>query len=250
MLEALPIAAHDRVLDVACGDGMYSVWLTEALGSAGMVCAVDVQHAWLIEAKRQACASALPIHWLQGDAQRLPLADDQFDIVWCAQCLYSLPQVDGALAELKRVTRPGGVIAVLENDTLHHLLFPWPIELELEVRAAELAALHCDAPDAATRYYVGRNLGAVLHDAGLTHVVERAWATTRQAPFLEAERVFLAEYLKNLRDRVAARLSASILKQLDRLVSPGGEQYLLDRCNSAIVCLDRLVWGVKPGTLS
>ena len=43
-----------------------------------------------------------------------------------------------ALRHLVRVTKPGGVVAVLEADTLHHVILPWPIEVELAARAAEL----------------------------------------------------------------------------------------------------------------
>src|SRR6266511_3844958 len=80
MIATLPLAPGDRVLDVASGDGCHSVWLVE-----------------------------------QGDANALAFADGMFDLVWCAQSFYSLPDPIATLREMVRVTRPGGHVAVLEN---------------------------------------------------------------------------------------------------------------------------------------
>ena len=46
-----------------------------------------------------------------------------------------------ALREMQRVARPGGTIAVLENDIFHHVLLPWPVDLEVPIqRAIQLAS--------------------------------------------------------------------------------------------------------------
>ena len=80
-----------------------------------------------------------------------------------------------------RVLRPGGWLAVLEDDTLHHILLPWPVDVELEVRAAELAAFESETA-APARYYIGRWALRLLRRVGLKRVQEQALAATRQAP--------------------------------------------------------------------
>jgi SAM-dependent methyltransferase len=69
--------------------------------------------------------------------ERVPFDDDTFDLVWCAQSLCSLPDPFESVRMLRRVVRPGGTLAVLENDTPHHVLLPWSVEGELAVQEAE-----------------------------------------------------------------------------------------------------------------
>ena len=71
------------------------------------------------------------VRFVQGDFRRLPSDDDRFDLVWCAQSLYSLPDPLEALQKMRQKTKPGGFVAVIENDEFHHVLLPWPIEIEL-----------------------------------------------------------------------------------------------------------------------
>src|SRR5262249_29968498 len=121
---SLPLRPGDRILDLACGDGTYSRWLAECLGAGGGVLALDRSPAFLELARK-----AMPPHFLghrvglvQADIDRLPLRDGSFDLVWCAQSLYSLPDPVEALRRMARAARPGGIVAVLENDEFHHVL--------------------------------------------------------------------------------------------------------------------------------
>lgn len=246
MLAALPIKPGDRALDVACGDGAYSGWLKEIVGATGSVTALDLDPAWLSVTKRNCAARRVEVNVVEANAEQLPFDDNGFDLVWCAQSLYSLPNTEAAIREMVRVARPGGVVAVLENDTLHHIMLPWPIDLELKVRQAELKAFQRESADAA-RYYIARGLTRRLHAYGLGHVVEQVWATSRQAPLAKQDRLFLSEYLHNLRERVEPFLAKAALKQLEVLALPASHNYLLDRPELSVACLDRLAWGVKPG---
>jgi demethylmenaquinone methyltransferase/2-methoxy-6-polyprenyl-1,4-benzoquinol methylase len=238
-----------RVLDVACGDGRYSAWLAERVGSAAFVTAVDASPAWLsVAAKTLRKQNGEGVELCQADARKLPFADGSFDFVWCAQSLYSLPNVLDCLAEMVRVLRPGGTLAVLEDDTLHHVLLAWPVDLELELRSAELRAFQAESGDAA-RFYVGRWASRLLRRVGLGRVRERALAATRQAPLSPAAHQFFAEYLANLRRRVSPLLPAATLKRFDRLVNPASRRYLLKQPDFVAVCLDRVVWGIRAGRI-
>ena len=243
MIAALPIAEGSRVLDLACGDGDYGDWLADRVGPSGLVVGVDILPAYLDAAKRSARPKA---RFLRAPIERLPFADGAFDVAWCAQSFYSLPDPVDALKHMARVVRPGGLVAVLEGDTLHHVLLPWPVEIELAVRGAELRAL-VEASEKPGKFYVGRMLPPIFRAAGLPDPHLRTYATDRQAPLGRAERAYLGHYLKTLRDRVAPHLDAPTLTKLDALIGDDLAQSLLDRADLSVTMLDQVVWAVRPG---
>lgn len=247
MVEALPIADGAKVLDLACGDGAYTGWLAGRVGARGAVVGVDLLPAYL-EAARAAARRgprAEVVGFVAARAERLPFADDTFDLAWCAQSFFSLPDPAAALGRMARVVRPGGIVAVLEADTLHQVLLPWPIEVELAVRRAELLAFVAES-DRPRKYYVGRLLLPLFRAAGLEAARVRTYAADRQAPLGRAERDYLGHYLRGLRRRVAPHLDAPTLAAFDRLADPDTPGRLLDRPDLAVTFLDRVVWGVKP----
>jgi ubiquinone/menaquinone biosynthesis C-methylase UbiE len=247
MVGSLPLGEGDRVLEVACGDGFYARRLAERLGPSGRVVAVDVLPAYLEQAARDtdAAGTGPAVGFVAAALERLPFDDDTFDLVWSAQSLHSLPEPVEAVRRMARVVRPGGVVAVLENDTLHHILLPWPVEVELEVRRAELVGL-AEETGQPRKFYVGRELGEVFRRAGLGHCRTRTWATNRQAPLGPAERGFLEKYLADLRDRARPHLDPATRERVDRLCDPSSDAFLLDGPDLTVTCLDHVVCGTKP----
>ncbi len=247
MIGTLPILEGDRVLDLACGDGTYTRWLAGRVGATGEVVGVDLSGAYLERARSASEGDPIDdrIVFVQAPLEQLPFKDGRFDLVWCAQSLFSLPEPVEALARARRLARPGGVVAVLEDDTLHQVLLPWPIEVELAVRVAELAGF-AEESDRPRKFYVGRSLRQVLREAGLGEIRGQTWAADRAAPLGPAEQTFLREYFRDLRDRVAPHLKPSMLDRLDRLIDTQSEDYLPDRPDFALTVIDRLVWGRKP----
>lgn len=243
LIAALPIAEGDRILEVACGDGAYAPWLAERAGTTGRVVATDVEAAYLGLAKREATSPQVQL--AGADLDQLPFADDTFDFAWCAQSFYSLPDPVAAVRRMARVVRPGGVVAVLENDMLHHVLLPWPVDLELAVRRAERELMGQRGGDP-SRFYVGRRLVGLFQQAGLVEVRTRTHATDRQGPLGEAERTFLGEYLRELRDRVAPRLDPAARSELARWVADATEGGLVFRPDFVMTTVDHVAWGFKP----
>jgi ubiquinone/menaquinone biosynthesis C-methylase UbiE len=177
---------------------------------------------------------------------RLPFADGTFDFVWCAQSLYTLPDPVLALRHMARVLRPGGVVAVLENDTLHQVFLPWPVRLELPLRAAELRSF-IEGDRNSSKYYVGRRLAATLAAAELEPLEMTTHAFDRQAPLGEAEQLLLQSYLEGIEKRVAPYLEASLLRELRNLVTPGSPQHLIRQPYLTMTWLNVLAIGRKPG---
>ncbi|HEX9370944.1 MAG TPA: class I SAM-dependent methyltransferase [Roseiflexaceae bacterium] len=247
MIATLPLAPGDRVLDVASGDGCHSVWLAER---GAQVVGVDLSAAYLDHARRRAAATpqAGRICFEQGDANALAFADGMFDLVWCAQSFYSLPDPIATLREMVRVTRPGGHVAVLENDTLHHILLPWPAELELAVRQAQLRALAADhGGQRLDKFYIGRNLRGLLRQCGVGSCSVRTFAVERDAPLEHDEELFLQLYFADMRSGAWPYLDAPARAAFDKLFDPGSETYLLRQPDLHLTHLETLAVGRVSG---
>jgi ubiquinone/menaquinone biosynthesis C-methylase UbiE len=98
----------ERVLDGACGTGVVARLVAPSVRPTGSVAGLDFDAAMIAVAKEL----SQDIDWQQGDLQRLPFADDDFDLVVCQQGLQFLPDRAAGLREMHRVLRPGGRIVL------------------------------------------------------------------------------------------------------------------------------------------
>jgi len=104
-----PIKKSDRVLDVACGTGNVSL---PAARAGAEVIGVDIAPNLLEQARKRASAENLSIRFDEGDAEDLPYGDGEFDIVVTMFGAMFAPRPEKTAAELLRVCRPGGLIAM------------------------------------------------------------------------------------------------------------------------------------------
>lgn len=106
----------DRALDLAGGTGDLAESLLDQVGGDGRVVLSDINHAMLCRGRdRLVDAGAGPnLSVIQADAESLPFADAQFDCVTIGFGLRNVTHKDRALAEMRRVLRPGGRLLVLE----------------------------------------------------------------------------------------------------------------------------------------
>jgi ubiquinone/menaquinone biosynthesis C-methylase UbiE len=246
MIADLPLRPGARVIDVACGDGAYSRWLAERVGPHGQVVGVDLSADYLACARAAADASPLGqrIALKQGDSDTLGFADGTFDLAWCAQSMLSLPNPRHALSEMIRVTRPGGTVAVFENDMLHHMLLPWPPEVELAVRRAQLAAT-ARAGEQVDRFRIGSQVYVMMSELGLARCDLKAYVSVRSAPLAADERAFLQLYLDSLGAQVRQRLDPAMRSRFDDLSAAGSPLHMLNQPNVLISAIDMVVSGIR-----
>ncbi|MGW5109818.1 class I SAM-dependent methyltransferase [Nocardia sp. NPDC004123] len=109
-VDSLGLVEGALVLDVGCGPGLFTRAFGRAAGDSGLAVGLDASESMLAEAARTNAVG--PVGFVRGDAGRLPFADGAFDAVACFFALHFFPDAEGALAEIARVARPGGRIAV------------------------------------------------------------------------------------------------------------------------------------------
>ncbi len=101
-----------RTLDVAVGTGANLSYLRSR---ADELVVTDQSEAMLARARDRAAAQGLAITAVQADAARLPWPDAHFDTVVCTFALCCVPDEVAVLAEMRRVTRPGGLVLVADH---------------------------------------------------------------------------------------------------------------------------------------
>ncbi len=112
MLRRAAIESGEAVLDLGCGPGIVARTLAERRGFSGTIVGLDINQQMLDLATDLSSALPVPIEYVQGDAQQLPLEDSSFDVVLSQQMWNSVPDKTKAAKELKRVLKDGGRFVV------------------------------------------------------------------------------------------------------------------------------------------
>lgn len=113
-LEMSGVRAGSRVLDVASGSGDLALAFAKRAGPAGEVWMTDINAAMLAVGRDKLIDAGFFAPLAICDAEKLPFPSDAFDCVSVAFGLRNMTHKDAALAEMARVTRPGGRVIVLE----------------------------------------------------------------------------------------------------------------------------------------
>jgi ubiquinone/menaquinone biosynthesis C-methylase UbiE len=109
MLDLVAPQPGERVLDVACGTGLVSFRLAEAVGARGAVVGTDISGEMIETARRFAAERDIAnASFERSDAEALPFADGSFDAAVCGLGLMYVPDPVKALGEIRRLLRPGG----------------------------------------------------------------------------------------------------------------------------------------------
>jgi arsenite methyltransferase len=155
--EWLNIPSGGVALDVGSGPGNVTAGLARAAGPDGLALGVDISEPMLARAVK---AEAGPnVGFLRADAQRLPLRDETVDAVVSIAMLQLIPDPAAALAEMVRVLRPGGRMAVMVPT------------------AGRIGGLIRRLPNVAAHFFGDDDLADILEDHGLNGIRTKSFGT-------------------------------------------------------------------------
>jgi len=123
-IERAGVRPGQRVLDVAGGSGDIAAALARRAGRDGEVWLTDINRHMLETGRDRLLDAGLALPVAQCDAEKLPFRSDYFDCVTVAFGLRNMTHKDRALAEMRRVLRPGGRLVVLEFSRVWKPLSP------------------------------------------------------------------------------------------------------------------------------
>ena len=209
LAELAGVAPGQRVVDIACGKGATTLLLARALGCETV--GVDLGARAIAQA-RHAAGAGERASFLVGDAETLPLRDAGFDVALSECSLCTFPDKPRAIAEMARVVRAGGTIAIADVTADLDAL-----PAALRTAAAQVA---CVADARSADEYV-----ALLRDAGCEPLATEPH---------DAE-------LRAMADRVEARLRVA------RMVTPPGEQR--ERAREAAALARMAIEAIARGSL-
>jgi ubiquinone/menaquinone biosynthesis C-methylase UbiE len=112
LVERCELGDGESVLDAGCGTGAAARFAAEKVGPAGRVAGLDLNAAMIEVARSLGPVQGAEIEWHESTAYELPFPEGDFDVALCAQTLQFLDDRQRALAEIHRVLRPGGRVAV------------------------------------------------------------------------------------------------------------------------------------------
>lgn len=140
LIERLAPPAGCTALDIACGPGTVAYPLAARLTRSGRLIAADISPAMLAVARAKPVDAAwAPIEWLESPAAPIPLPDASVDIITCQQGLQFFPDKRAALAEMRRVLRPGGRAGVAVWTQVDDQIYRFLPQAIAKVVSSELA---------------------------------------------------------------------------------------------------------------
>ncbi|MBW3541385.1 MAG: class I SAM-dependent methyltransferase [Planctomycetes bacterium] len=111
VVEALQLEGTERLLDAPCGTGeLERRFLHEWPGL--QVVGIDLSHEMLLHADAKTAGEK--VAWMQANVERLPFADEAFDVVVCANSFHYFPAPESALRELRRTLKRQGRLVLLD----------------------------------------------------------------------------------------------------------------------------------------
>jgi ubiquinone/menaquinone biosynthesis C-methylase UbiE len=192
MLRSVGIQQGWQVFDAGCGGGSFLPLLAELVWPSGSIVALDLapDNITAVEERLVEWLLPCPVRAEVGSVTALPYPDDSFDAVWCANTTQYLSDEDliAALAEFRRVVRPGGLVAIKEFDGACHRMAPGdPL---LMARMYDAVRTVWDGARGSLR---ARDLRQWLTRAGLADVWQRTTLAERWAPLRPVEQRLLAD---------------------------------------------------------
>jgi ubiquinone/menaquinone biosynthesis C-methylase UbiE len=217
--------AGNRILDVGCGTGLAEV----SLGTLGLsqvkLFGIERLHDRVRQAAEATAAHNISVGLATADACYLPFASGVFDSTFCVAVLQHVKDKDleTAVGEFARVTKPGGRVLVVEPDNSARY---WYSSVASGKRLFDLGALFfkalAEATDSTTEQAVGPRVSSIFPEAGIEPIAVRVFPVASAclgapaASVWEARRTAIREAIEKAPSESIRRLGADYLKLLER----------------------------------
>ncbi len=200
-----------RVADIGCGVGVVSAWIGEQIGRDGELVGVDISEAQVEQATRLAQERGIGharFHTASADATGLPA--DRFDLVFCRFVLMHMERPEDGIREMRRILKPGGVLAVEDGDFTAPYCFP---PIPAFNRAFELYRAVGEARG--QRFQIGRELYRLVLEAGF----REPEVTLAQPAFVRGDAKRLPEWTLSECAPVLIEAGLTTQEEIDRLTA-------------------------------
>jgi ubiquinone/menaquinone biosynthesis C-methylase UbiE len=166
LLDQLQIRRGSRVVDIGCGPLGILDLLAERVGTEGEVLGVELESRFVEMANGLMAERKLDaVRVIQGDATATGLPSNLFDLAHGRLVLIVVPDPERVVAEMVRLVRPGGVVAVEESD-----LYSWICEPPHPAWTRLFAAFEALYSEDGRDPWIGRRAPGILRAAGLDNV--------------------------------------------------------------------------------
>jgi SAM-dependent methyltransferase len=177
----LQLRPGQRVLDVGCGTGDDACELAKGISPGGLSIGLDYSSTMVIEAQKRSVGISRPVKFCQGDVHHLGFAAEQFDACRADRTFQHLADPRQALLEIKRVTRSGGRIVIVDPD--HETMLVDSPDMSVTRRFFNFRS------DQMRQGRIAHHMPALFKDIGLIDV--QVMPLTRLATdFVETEGIF------------------------------------------------------------
>lgn len=150
----MDLSPHSKVLDVGCGTG-FAVLMLGSMLTSGKACGVDISEEMISQAKAKVSQELGDrVEFQQACSDNIPYPSEEFDFIMCTNSFHHYPDPLLALAEMRRLLKPGGQLIILDN-AVDRSIYTWLWDRVL--RLIETGHV---------RYYRSWEIGDMLRQAG------------------------------------------------------------------------------------
>lgn len=226
-VQSLQLPRASNGLDAGCGIGLQTLSLAEAVGPRGHVTGMDINQEFLNRAEEltEKVGLSRQISFRCGDINKLPFKNHAFDWLWSADAAgYPAEEPLSLMAELARVVKPRGQIALLIYSS--QMLLPgYPLlEARLNATSAGLAPFHTEMkPQSHYLRALGWYKEADLKEASVQTFVESFYA-----PLSEKMRDALTALIEMRWGGARSEVSSDVWAEFQRLSDPDSPDFILE----------------------
>ena len=245
-ITALELPSGSCGLDAGCGIGHQCLQLLEAVGANGHVTGIDVISEFIEHGreivKDSGHSEQISLH--QGDIANLPFDDNSFDWAWSSDCVgYGPWEPLPLLKELKRVVRPGGIVAIAAWSS-ERLLPGYPLlEAQLGMTSVGLAPF---VPGKNPTEHFLRALGW-FRELGFEGLRADVFSQSFHSPENDEMREALSYLFQSRWHGVESELNREDRAEFQRLCDPQSPDFILDHQDYYGFFTYSMFWGKTTG---